>query len=174
MSQREKILSMIVGGVVLLLVNLFLFKFFLTNHGRLRGDLAANKLKMEQLALLQADRPLWEQRDGWVSGNLQRLENPDAAGAKLLEEVKDVARKHTVLVTPQPNAIDRIVRKPEYAAIRVNVEATSTWGGLIDFLAEMQGPGKFAVFESINLRKDSNDLTKMHATLKIARWYAPK
>lgn len=174
MTQREKTLAMIVGGVFALLLNVFLIKFFLSNYNGLRGDLAANKTKLEQLEILQADRALWEQRDAWVTANLQRLENPDAAGVKLLEEVKDTARKHSVLVTPQQRAIDITLRKPEYAAVRVNVESTSSWEGLIDFLAEMQGPGKFTVFESLNLKKDAKDLTKMHAKLRIARWYAPK
>lgn len=174
MSQREKILSLIVGGIFVLLLNLFLLKFFLTNHRRLRGDLAANQTRLEQLELLQADRPLWEQRDAWVKSNLQRLENPDAEGVKLLEEVKDIARKHSVLVTPPSRALDITLRKPEYAAVRVNLEATSGWENLIDFLAEMQGPGKFVVFENLNLKKDAKDLTKMHAKLKVAKWYAPQ
>jgi hypothetical protein len=173
MTKREKVLSLIVGGVFVVLLNLFLLSFFMRNHGRLQSDLEVKKRSLEGLEVLQADRVLWQERDAWLKGNLPRLEDPESAGVKLLEEVKDVARKHTVLVTPQQRAIDLVVRKPDYAAVRVNVDATSSWGGLVDFLAGMQGPGKFVVFEKLNLKKDSTDLTKMRADLRVAKWYAP-
>ena len=100
MTQREKVLSMIVGGVFLLLLNLFLFKFFLTNHRRLSSDLASSKDRLEQLSLLQSDRAVWEQRNAWISANQPKVDSVDLAGSELLKYVTETAKRHSLLLTP--------------------------------------------------------------------------
>lgn len=174
MTQREKVLSMIVGGVFLLLINLFLIRFFLTNHRRLSGDLASSKQQLEELSLLQSDREIWEQRDAWITANQPRIENMGRVGYELLDSVTELAKKHSVLLSNPQNPIDRPVNKPEYTAIRLNVEAVSDWGNLVDFMRELQGPANFIVFESIKMEKDAKDPTKMQVKpLRISKWYAP-
>lgn len=175
MTQRERVLSLIVGGVFLLLVNLFLIRFFLTNHRRLRSELASSSDRLEQLTLLQSDRGVWEQRDAWITANQPKATNLGLAGPELLKEVEELAKKHSILLKRAPNAVDLPINMPEYTAVRVNVEAVSGWDNLVEFMREAQKPTNFLVFESIKMEKDPNDETKMQIKpLRIAKWYAPK
>ena len=174
MTRREKVLSMIVGGVFLLLLNLFLLKFFLANHRRLSGELAASKAQLEELALLQTDREVWEQRDAWITANQPQTKELARAGTELLNSVEQLAKKHSILLTRPTNAVERPINKPEYSAVSVNFEAVSDWGNLVDFMRELQAPANFQVFESIKMEKDPKEPTKMQVKpMRIAKWYAP-
>lgn len=172
MSPRERVLATLVGGVAFLFLNFIVVDYFLKNQRRLKGDLARNLGALQAMKLQLAERPLWEERAATLTAQLPVLAAEDRAGVELLEQVSQLAKSKAVLLVSQSLGV--ATYHPEYTAVAVQVETTSTWPALIAFLYEMQGPAKFLVFENANLKKDEKDETQMRCTLKIARWFAPK
>lgn len=171
-SNREKRLVLIVGGLVAVFLNLFLINFFLNNRARLQAE---SRSKASQLAAMQAlfsERELWAKRDAWLSQSQPRLLNEATAGGQLLEEVRELARKANV--QPLEPQINNTERRPNYTAVVVSIETRSSLGALRDFLYQMQSPERFIVFESANLQTDKEDKTQMHGKFRIAKWYASK
>lgn len=171
MSAREKTLATIVGAAVFLLVTFFLADYFLKNKARLQGEVVSKRRQLKSMQTLSADKALWQQRDEWVREKQMKLANPDSGGVLLLDHVKQLAKKHAVLLDNP--AIRLPNRRPEYTSISVEVETKSPWRSLIAFLGELQTPEQFIVLESANLKIDGADATQMRGRFKIARWYAP-
>ena len=89
----------------------------------------------------------------------------------LLEEVRNAARaRNVVLENPALGTVDA---QAGYQSVSVDIETKSSWKDLIDFMAGLQQPEKFIVFERSNLQIDTTDPTKMRGRFRIAKWYAP-
>ena len=170
MTQRERMLTTIVGSVLLLVVNLFLINFFLKNQRRLSTELTTKTAKLAGMQTLFAEQRLWEERSQWIAAKQPKLTNPTGAGVELLDQVKSIAQKHEVLV--KEPVIDRPVDRKQYSAVAVNLDTTSTYASLVAFLREIQGPDQFVVLENAKLERDTTDKTQMHGRFKIARWFA--
>lgn len=171
LSQREKVLSAIVGGAVLIFLNLFLINYFLKNNNSLRASLANKQAQLSALQTVLRDAPMWQQRSDWLKANQPRLDNAESASVQLIEQITATARKHTILLdSPQPT---QAVHNPDYTSVPVKIGAKGAWENMVDFLYELQGPEKFIVLESATLTKDPQDQTQMQASLSIAKWYTP-
>ena len=125
---------------------------------RCRRDVVEGRgLRQAGIVDERADRPLGvgEKRDG----------------STLLDQVKQVAGKHNVLV--ENPAIGTSDATPEHQAVFASFEIKSPWPPLLHFLYDIQQPESFVVFESITLNIDSADPTQMRGKMKLARWFAP-
>jgi hypothetical protein len=171
MNRRERILSLIVGGIVFLLINLFLWSTLLGSMRAARADLATRKATRTQQSVFLRERKTWEKRDEWLKKNQPTLNSPVEAST-LLDQVKQVAAKHNILI--ENPAIGTSDTTPNYQAVFASVETKSPWPPLVNFLYDVQKPESFVVFESVNLAIDSSDPTMMRGKFKIARWFAPK
>lgn len=174
MTKREKVLAGLVGGAVAVLLNIFLISFFTKNHRALKQDLARKESHLKGMHTLMADRALWDQRAAWIAAHQPKLEDPGSAGVKLMEEVRDLAKRHEVLIAPETLVIGTPSKKQYYTSVPITVETKSTWKALVNFLSELQTPEKFIVLESTNLKVNSADKTQMQGRLTIAKWYAPQ
>jgi hypothetical protein len=172
LSNREKWLAIGVGAVLFVFANVFLFQRFSQQGARLRADIAAKTKQLQHMQSLTEELAFSEQRESWLQAKQPKLTNPDTAGVQLLNQIKDLARQHEVLL--ENPAIRLPERQPEYVAISVEVETKSSWKPLIAFLHDLQNPEKFIAVESANLKIDDSDQTKMRGRFKIARWYAPR
>jgi hypothetical protein len=172
LSQREKVLAGVVAGIGGLFMSIFLISYFFRNHAALKSDLETKQAMLQGLKALLTDAPVWQQRNAWVDAHQPKLDNPDRATARLLEQIDEIAKKHVVTITQPAHGLT--VHKPEYTAITGSVEAKAEWKNLVDFFYELQGPDKFIVCENADLQIDPTDKTRMQAKLQIAKWYAPK
>jgi Type II secretion system (T2SS), protein M subtype b len=172
LSQREKILATVVGSVVLLLLNVVVIKFFVTNQRRLREEFATKTLQLDVMRTRYENKEKWAALDAWLKEKQPVLVNEGRAGGELLDEVREVAKK-TNVQDLEPQILDK-ERRPLYVSIPVTIEAKATPKALRDFLYEMQGPERFIVFESAKLQIDKEDKALMHCTFRVAKWYAPK
>ena len=172
MTQRERTLAMLVGGILFVFVNLFLVKYFVNQHRQLRADLAAKAITLDTMHTLLAERDLWLQRAHWLGEKQPPLTNSDGAAVALLEAAKEIAKKHSI--TLENSVLGKVDNKPHYSAVSVNFDTKSKWQDLVAFLREMQAPEQFIVFENANLQKDSGDQTQMRGRFKLAKWFAPK
>jgi Tfp pilus assembly protein PilO len=173
MNKREKVLAGIVGGIAAVMLNLFLLNYFLRNHRQLRSTLEQQQVQIDAMKALAADRAMWEERGAWIRAHQPALENEATAGVQLLEEMRVMAREHSVLIIPETLSIGSPERRPYCTAVPVTIETKSTWRDLIRFLGTLQGPNRFIVLESANLRQDPGDKTQMRGKFRIAKWYAP-
>jgi hypothetical protein len=172
LTAREQVLAIMVGAVIFIFLNFIIIDYFLKNRARLSAELAQNSGALEAMKRQLSEKPVWEQRDAWLQESQPKLGAEDSAGVQLLDAVKELAKKNSVeIVTPSLRLPSYL---PEYVSISVDLETTSTWASLIAFLHELQGPEKFVVLESTNLKIDEKDATHMRSHLRIAKWFAPK
>jgi hypothetical protein len=170
LNPRERVLSWIVAASVFVLVNLFILNWIFGALGRARSDLGAGKATLTAQALYVKERDVWTKRDEWIRQHQPTLKNPAEASA-LLDQLKQVAGKHNVLI--ENPAIGSGETTPNHQAVFASIETKSAWPPLVHFLYDVQQPAAFVVFENVNLAIDGSDPTMMRGKFKIARWFAP-
>lgn len=172
MSPRERVLAIIVGSAAFLFLNFLVIDYFLQNQSRLKADLARGTATLSTMQLQLASKGMWEARDAWLTAKQPVLGAEDSAKVKLLDQVKEVAKQHSVQLID--NQLGTVGNTAEYTSITVNLQTLSNWASLIAFMHALQGPEQFIVFEKAALKVDEKDDTKMRGEFKIAKWYAPK
>lgn len=172
LSAREKTLATIVGAVVFVFVNIMAIDWCWKTVSRLRAGIASKSKQLQMVRTLAGDLAFWEKRDAWLQASQPQLANADTAGVELLNQVKELAKKHGVLL--EKPEIHLPERRPDYVSISVEVETKSAWKPLIDFLHELQRPDRFIALESTNLKIDPADPTQMRGRFRIARWYGAR
>lgn len=172
MSSRERTLALLVGGVIALLINVVIFKFFLGKKAEFQLSIARSEVKIADLKTRESQRTLWSERDAWLMRSLPTLGDPQVANRELSEAVKEVAKKHSVtLETPNygvPN------RQKEYVALGVRVSGKASWEPMMEFLRELQAPGQFVVFDPLDMKVDVTDKTQLRAEVTVTKWFAPQ
>jgi Tfp pilus assembly protein PilO len=170
MTSREKTLAMIVGAIILVVVNLFLFNFFMKNYRRLKTDFAAKKEQLEVMHGLYADREMWDARDGWLKDHFPKLQNESTASPELLERIKNQAKTHSVQLENPSLGVTQ--KKPNYTGAPVTFDTKSTWHDLSAFLFELQNPEQFIVVESVDLKVHPSENTQMQGKFRVAKWFS--
>ena len=172
MNKREKTLLSITAIVIVVLLNFFLIKFFLSNRAVLTQKLAMTQVKIDTLKKRETERNLWAKRDALLDEKMPVLGDSDVASKEMREAILEIAKKHTVtLEAPAPGTP---VNLPGHIALGVKFVAKGTWDGVFNFLLELQGPEKFTAIEGCEIKVNREDKTQLRATLTIVRWYAPK
>jgi hypothetical protein len=170
LNPRERRLVVIVGGIVFLLLNWYLWGKLLSALDQARADLVARQNTRKVQEVFIRERALWEKRAEWLKEHQPTLKGPGDAST-LLDEIKQVAGKHNVLI--ENPAIGTSDATPDRQAVFASFDVKSGWAPLVHFLYDVQQPGSFIVFESITLNIDAADPTQMRGKMKIARWFAP-
>jgi hypothetical protein len=171
MNRRERLLSLAIGGLIFLLLNLFIWSQLLGAISVARGDLATRQASRKEQAIFMKERALWQKRDDWLHQHQPILKNAGEAQTGLLDELKQVASKHDILI--ENPAIGSGETTPNHQTVFASIETKSPWPPLVHFLSDVQQPESFIVFETVNLMIDSSDPTMMRGKFKIARWFAP-
>ncbi len=168
MSQREKVLSWIVGGVIFFVINIVAVKFLMNNYQTLAGARVKVEGDLRGLQMKESQRELWEQRDKWLTESLQPMGDSDVANRTLIDAVKNTAKKYTVtLESPQPGVP---MKQPYFTTLGTRLEAKGAWTQMYDFLQELQAPDQFISLEG-DIKVDPADKTQLRATLTIAKWF---
>ena len=170
LNKRERILGAIVAGGVFLLLNFFIWNKLLGSLDQARKDLEARQNTRKVQELYIKERDLWEKRAQWLKEKQPVLKGPGEAST-LLDEIKQVAGKHNVLI--ENPAIGTGDATPDRQSVFASVDVKSPWPPLVRFLYDLQQPDSFIVFESVTLNIDPSDPTMMRGKFKIARWFAP-
>jgi hypothetical protein len=170
MNPRERMLSLIVAGTLVVLLNLWILSSVLGAVGNAQRELTTRRSKLAEQALYVKERDMWTKRDEWIRQHQPVLNNPAEASA-LLDHLREVAGKHEILI--ENPAIGTGETTPYHQAVFASIETKSPWPPLVHFLYDVQNPEAFVVFENVNLAIDGNDPTMMRGKFKIARWFAP-
>lgn len=171
MNRRERVLSLVVGSLIFMLVNLFIWNRLLGAISLARADLAAREASRKEQAIFMQEQALWKKRDDWVKQHQPVLKNAGEAQTGLLDKLKQVASKHDILI--ENPAIGSGETTPNHQTVFASIETKSPWPPLVHFLYGVQQPESFVAFETVNLMIDSSDPTMMRGKFKIARWFAP-
>jgi hypothetical protein len=170
MSQRERIMTLAVTGILLLLINIFVWRWLLGTISGSRNALAARKASRSEQTVYLKERELWAKRDQWLQKTQPTLKGAEEAST-LLDQLKQIAGKYNIVV--ENPAIGTGETTPNHQAVFASIETSSHWPELVHFLSDVQQPDAFVVFESVNLAIDGSDATMMRGKFKIARWFAP-
>ncbi len=170
MNQRERTLALGVGGLLFLLINIFIWSALFGMSGNARTEYATQKAARTEQKIYLAEEKMWKKRAEWLQKKQPRLNNP-AEASSLLTQVKEIAAKHNVQVeNPQIGAVENT---PSHQAVSATFETKSGWEPLVHVFYDVQKPEAFTVFEMVNLLVDANDPTVMRGRFKIAKWFAP-
>jgi hypothetical protein len=156
--------------MVFALFNILIWSWLFGALGRAGTDLAARQVTRKEQAVFMNERDLWTKRDEWLQQHQPALKNA-AEASTLLDELKQVAGKHKILI--ENPAIGAGETTPNHQTVFASIETKSGWPPLLHFLYDVQTPEAFIVFESVNLAVDGADQTMMRGKFKIARWFAP-
>jgi len=170
LNQRERILALLVGGVVLVLINLFLWSWLLEAISNSRRVVATRKLARNEQVVYMREGDLWAKREKWLREHQPAYRGASDASA-LLDQLKQIASKYNILI--ENPAIGNGETNAAYQSVFASIETKSAWPELVHFLYDVQSPESFIVFESVNVMIDPADPTQMRGKFKIARWYAP-
>jgi len=170
LNPRERRLCAIVGGIVFLLLNWYIWGKLLGALDHARADLVARQNTRKVQEVFIRERDLWDKRAQWLKEHQPALKGPGDAST-LLDQVKQVAGKQNVLI--ENPAIGTSDATADQQAVFASFEVKSGWPPLVHFLYDIQQPESFVVFESITLNIDSADPTMMRGKMKLARWFAP-
>ena len=170
MSQRERIMTLAVTGILLLLINIFIWRWLLGTISGSRNALASRKANRSEQTVYLKERELWAKRDQWLQKTQPTLKGAEEAST-LLDQLKQIAGKYNIVI--ENPAIGTGETTPNHQAVFASIETSSHWPELVHFLSDVQQPDVFLVFESVNLAIDGSDATMMRGKFKIARWFAP-
>jgi hypothetical protein len=170
MNPRERVLSWIVAGTLFALLNLWILSWVFGGIRAAHRELAARRAKLAEQALYVKERDLWTKREEWMRQHQPVLKDPAEASA-LLDQLKEVAGKHDVLI--ENPAIGSGETTPYHQTVFASIETKSPWPPLVHFLYDVQRPDAFIVLDNLNLAIDSGDPTMMRGKFKFARWFAP-
>jgi hypothetical protein len=170
MNQRERMLASIVGGVVFLFINLFVWSWIFGAIGHAQADLADRKAQRQQQTVFMKERDLWTKREQWLQQHQPAFKGAGEASTLLEQQLRPIAAKYTVLIeNPQIGSGEST---PDHQSVWASIETKSHWDDLIHFLYDVQQPDAFIVFENVNLIIDPGDPTMMRGKFKVARWFA--
>jgi hypothetical protein len=168
MNKREKFLSWVVVGVFFFIINFYAVKFLVANQRTLSVSRGQIEGEIKFYRLQESEREMWSQRDAWLDDSLKPLGDSDVANRKLIEDVQNIAKKHTVtLEAPQPGSP---LRLPLYTTLATKLQARASWTQMYDFIQELQAPGQFLSLEG-DLKVDATDKTQLRADLTVSRWF---
>lgn len=176
LTAREKTLAMIVGGTVLVLINLVLLNFFVKNQRRLRDEQYGKQQQLEAMRSLYSEKDKWAARESWLEARQPKLTSDAAAARELKNEVEELMKKFEVTPENPVVLVSKPVPKdqPVYISVPMRIETKGSWPATIKFLQASQSGEKFIVFENASLQTDPTDKTLMRGKFEIARWYAPR
>ena len=178
LSARERTLSLLVVGALLLVVNLVAISTLLRSSRDLRAQIVDKTQELRVQSMYAQEQPMWKTRTDWLKRIQPALSNRDRAGTDLEGEVQAAARVNRVVLTnPQIMALQPVVAgervvQPEYQTVSVSVETQSDWSALVQFIAALQRPEGFLVFDRATLRSDPSDPLRMKGAFTVSKWYA--
>src|SRR6266581_5770055 len=104
MNRREQVLAGLVALVVFFLANLFLWSWLFRAIGDSRVEVAKRKQAHNEQTVLLRESDLWSKREQWLREHQPVFHGASDASA-LLDQLKQIAGKHNVLIKTLPLAI---------------------------------------------------------------------
>ena len=177
LSRRERVLTGLVGGAVFVILNLAALRFLLGAYTDLSSRYAEDRRTLLLLRALAGERDTWTQRNDWLKATQPVLANRDRAGTALYEQLQGIARTQQVIVSSlqikPPGTVTAPVKGDAPQVVSVEGDTQGDWRETVRFLAEIQKPENFLVFDQASLRTNPTDARQMRCHFLVSKWYAP-
>jgi hypothetical protein len=171
MSQREKMLALLVGGAVAVFLNVLILNFFLSKYREYRTAKMEAEGKLANFKVLETERDRWAKRDVWLSAQLTPLGDKDVVDKAQRDALQALAKKHEILI--ENVARGTAIPMTNYTEFKTSLDCKAKWDQLIFFLHELQSPENFTVVNPVDIRVDPNDKTQFKANITVVKWFAP-
>ena len=181
LTRRERILTLLVAGTVFVIANLLAIRFLLDAYTGLARQYRDDQSNLLRLRALASQQPMWVQRNDWLKSAQPILINRDRAGTALYEQVQNLARAKQIMVkslqikpaATTPAGTTARVDPDAPQIVSVDAETQGDWRETVHFLAEIQKPENFLVFDQASVRANPTDPKQMQCHFLISKWYAP-
>src|SRR4051794_25241198 len=97
MSARERLLSLVVAGILFALVNFFVWDWLIGAISQGRSDVEKRQVQRQEQDVFIKERDLWTKRDEWLQQHQPVIKTP-AEASSLLTQLQDAAAKRNVLL----------------------------------------------------------------------------
>ena len=176
LSPRERLLTLLVGGAVFLIANLVAIRFLLSAYTDLNQQNSEARRNVLLLRALADQQSTWTQRNDWLKATQPVLTNRDRAGTALYEQLQGIARARQVIVNSlqiKPPVTGPAPGGDAPQVVSVEGDTQGDWPETVRFLAEVQKPENFLVFDLASLRTSPTDARMMKCHFQVSKWYAP-
>ena len=176
LSRRERVLALAVAGTVFIIVNLLAIRFLLDAYSSLTNRYAEGRRNLLLLRALADEQGTWTQRNDWLKTTQPVLTNRDRAGTALYEQLQGIARARQVIVSSlqiKPPVTGPAPGGDAPQVVSVEGDTQGDWRETVRFLAEVQKPENFLVFDLASLRTSPTDVRMMKCHFQVSKWYAP-
>ncbi len=171
MSQREKMLSLLVGGAVAVFLNVLVLNFFLGKYREYRTAKVEAESKLANFKILESERERWAKRDVWLTAQLTPLGDKDVTDKAQRDSLQALAKKHEILI--ENVARGTAIPMSNYTEFKTALDCKGKWEQLISFVYELQSPENFTVLNPVDIRVDPNDKTQFKVNVTVVKWFAP-
>src|SRR5437588_12844603 len=97
MSQRERMMTLAVAGILFLLINIFIWRWLLGTISGSRSELVARKSTRSEQTVYLRERELWAKRDQWLQKTQPTLKGAEEAST-LLDQLKQIAGTYNIVI----------------------------------------------------------------------------
>lgn len=168
LTTKEKQLSLALGVIALLVLNVILMRWLGTEIQSMRGRLGELDIETRSLQSLVLERPYWETRSEWLAKNQPAPYEGQTTDSEFAERVQRETREFNLTIESQQllgaEKIGDWVATPMDLTVRGELKSIVRW------LQSAQGPGKFISVQSFNLRQ-SEDATGMILRIRLRQLF---
>jgi len=177
LNSREKLLLGACFGVIFLVANAFAFRsvYSTLNGGKDKIKALENELADQEMWL--EDAPKMEAREQWLDENMPTMGESTLGKLQgdLLQSLQDEVFDRKLKIEQQ--SLQDIAREAFYTEVAVRLEVRGAESEVIDWLTELQAPGKFVVIKALEVeldRRAREEEPQAKCEITIARWYRPE
>jgi len=171
LTRKEKQLSMALGAIALLVLNLFVMRWISAEIQSMRGHVSELDIETQSLLSLALERPYWETRAAWLAANQPMTYEGQTTDSEFAERVQREIRQFDLSIESQQllgaEKVGTWVATPMDLTVRGELKSIVRW------LQSAQGPGKFMSVQSFNLRQ-SDDGTGMILRIRLRQLFLGK
>ena len=172
LTARERTLLLLVGGSLVLIVNLILLSVLIRSWRDLNLEYTQKSQELDRESLFADQKvSLWQPRTEWLKKTQPPLPNRSLAGPQLQEAIKNLAQGSQMIITNQKFVT--LPATPDYQPVTVGVSTQSDWKGVVKFMATLQKPDAFLVFNTASLHTEQSAPAQVRGEFVISKWYAP-
>lgn len=171
LNPRERVLLLIIGVALVFIVNVILLSVLIRSWRDLNLQYAEKSLELNRETVFADQKSsLWSPRNDWLKKTQPVIANLALAGPQLQEAVKAIAQGNQVILTntkfvTQPPT-------PDYQPVSVSISTQSDWANIVKFMASLQKPEAFLVFNTASLHTEQADPKQIRGEFVVSKWYA--
>ncbi|YCM44987.1 hypothetical protein V2O64_03005 [Verrucomicrobiaceae bacterium 227] len=169
MTPREKNLLIVLGIALFIILNFVAFSMYYqpaVDKARIAKTVADAEYRKNQLALSEKDSLEAERR--WLEGTGEVVTTPQLAQSQLQSLLRQQADKRQL--DTRDEQILQFIPGVHYDRVRVLYKCTGMETNIQQWLLSIHQPKQRQVVTKLELKPQSNDLTRVECTVEVEKW----